>query len=157
MRLTRLRDEVARVDANWFAVRTGEGETIPVASAETLEMGPPLDLAGNASATFALVFDVPPRSGRRDAGNHPWRPAYRRDPVEPGDRASPDGNPLADANRNPAANRDRGADVDGHTTTYRHINPEADGDGHARANGDYRPNRHAVADTEADGGADRLQ
>jgi hypothetical protein len=60
VRLTRLRDEAARLDPNWFALQTGEGETIPIASAETIELGPPLELAGNASAAFALVFDVPP-------------------------------------------------------------------------------------------------
>jgi hypothetical protein len=93
VRLTRLRDEVARVDANWFAVRTGEGETIPVASAETLEMGPPLDLAGNASATFALVFDVPPGLDDATLVTTPGAPLTVEIPLNPENAPPPTATP----------------------------------------------------------------
>jgi hypothetical protein len=63
VRLTRLRDERAAINAQWFALRTGGGATIPISVRETLELGIPVDANGKVTSEFGLVFDVPAGTG----------------------------------------------------------------------------------------------
>ncbi len=83
VRLTRLLDEWAAIDARWFALRTADGQTIPLAGDETLELGVPIDSEGLESSEFALAFDVPGDAADLTLVTNPGAPLEVEIPLDP--------------------------------------------------------------------------
>jgi hypothetical protein len=95
VRLTRLLDEWAAINASWFALRTEDGRTIPIAGDETLELGVPIDSEGREQSEFSLVFDVPPGTTEATLVTNPGAPLSVDIPLKPTAATLPTPTPTA--------------------------------------------------------------